>query len=349
MWASNGITGNRPDAQRLRCAKITSRAAAARSQGPPPLETMPILRSAFIALSRNQTLRHFSERSTLGRRMSSRFVAGMTIDDAIRAAEAIQNQGIACTLDSLGENVTTPQEAQRSADIYHRLLDAIHTRRLNANVSVKLTQMGMDLDPQHQLAREIVSGLVDHAVAAGTFVRVDMEGTEYTQATIDLVRALHAKPENRGHVGIVIQAYLYRSGEDIAALTSEGIRIRLCKGAYKEPANLAFPQKADVDANFVKLTKQLLDTGIYHGIATHDEVMVIAARDYVRARGIDRRKFEFQMLYGIRRDLQTTLVADGYNVRVYVPFGAEWYPYFMRRLAERPANVLFLAKNMLRS
>jgi proline dehydrogenase len=310
---------------------------------------MPILRSAFIALSRNQPLRHFSERSTLGRRMSSRFVAGLDVEDALKAAAAIESQGIASTLDSLGENVTTPQEAQRSADIYHRLLDSIESRRLKANVSVKLTQMGMDLDPGHELARKIVSDLVDHAVAAGTFVRVDMEGSEYTQATVDLVRMLHAKPENRGHVGIVIQAYLYRSAEDIAALTGEGIRIRLCKGAYKEPSSVAFPQKSDVDANFVKLTHQLLDTDIYHGIATHDEAMVNAAKEYVRTKNIDRHKFEFQMLYGVRRDLQRALIEEGYNVRVYVPFGAEWYPYFMRRLAERPANVLFLAKNMLRS
>ena len=310
---------------------------------------MPILRSAFIALSRNQPLRHFSERSKLGRRMSSRFVAGMTVEEVLQVAEAIQGQGIASTLDSLGENVTTPEEARRSADIYHRLLDAIEARRLNANVSVKLTQMGMDLDPEHELARSIVSDLVDHAVAAGTFVRVDMEGAEYTQATIDLVRALHAKPENRGHVGIVIQAYLFRSAKDIATLTAEGIRIRLCKGAYKEPAEVAFPLKADVDANFVKLTRSLLDTDIYHGIATHDEAMVAAAKEYVRTKNIDRHRFEFQMLYGVRRDLQRALVAEGYNVRVYVPFGAEWYPYFMRRLAERPANVLFLARNMLRS
>jgi proline dehydrogenase len=310
---------------------------------------MPILRSAFIALSRNQPLRHFSERSKLGRRMSSRFVAGMTVEEVLQVAEAIQGQGIASTLDSLGENVTTPEEARRSADIYHRLLDAIEARRLNANVSVKLTQMGMDLDPEHELARSIVSDLVDHAVAAGTFVRVDMEGAEYTQATIDLVRSLHAKAENRGHVGIVIQAYLFRSAKDIATLTAEGIRIRLCKGAYKEPAEVAFPLKADVDANFVKLTRSLLDTDIYHGIATHDDAMVAAAKEYVRARNIDRHRFEFQMLYGVRRDLQRALVAEGYNVRVYVPFGAEWYPYFMRRLAERPANVLFLAKNMLQS
>jgi proline dehydrogenase len=328
---------------------------------------MPILRSAFIALSRNRSLRQFSESSTLGRRMSSRFVAGMSLEDVLRAAESMQREGIASTLYSLGENVTTPQEAQHSADIYHRLLDAIQARRLNANVSVKLTQMGMDLDPNHELAFNIVSGLVDHAVAAGTFVRVDMEGSEYTQATIDLVRALHAKPANRGHVGIVIQAYLYRSAADIAALTQEGIRIRLCKGAYKEPPAIAYPQKSHVDANFVKLLRQLLDTsgnassdaasvanngsvtGIYHGIATHDEAMVDAVKSYVKEQNIAPRSFEFQMLYGIRRDLQRALVAEGFNVRVYVPFGAEWYPYFMRRLAERPANVLFLAKNMLKS
>jgi proline dehydrogenase len=282
----------------------------------------------------------------MGRRMSSRFVAGMDIQDVLRAAQSLQSQGIASTLDSLGENVSTPEEAKHHAEIYHRLLDAIETRRLNANVSVKLTQMGMDLG--HDLAKEIVSGLVDHAVAAKTFVRVDMEGSEYTQATIDLVRGLHAVPANRGGVGIVIQAYLRRSEQDIAGLLAEGIRIRLCKGAYKEPATIAFPEKADVDANFVRLTEMLLTSGIYHGIATHDEAMVAATKELVAKDKIDPKSFEFQMLYGIRRDLQRALVAEGFNVRVYVPFGAEWYPYFMRRLAERPANVLFIAKNMLK-
>ena len=307
---------------------------------------MPILRSAFIALSRNTALRTFSERSVLGRRMSSRFVAGMTLNEVIHSAEALERLGVASTLDSLGENVATPEEARRSAEIYHRLLDAIQARpAMNANVSVKLTQMGMDLDPG--LAEEIVAKLVEHAVAANTFVRVDMEGTEYTQATIDIVRRLHARPQNRGHVGIVIQAYLYRSEEDIRTLTSDGIRIRLCKGAYKEPANLAFPEKKDVDANFVKLTRLLLSSGIYHGIATHDEVMITATKKFIRENNIDPKTFEFQMLYGIRRDLQKSLVREGYNTRVYVPFGAEWYPYFMRRLAERPANALFIAKSLL--
>jgi len=308
---------------------------------------MPILRSAFIALSRNATLRNFSERSAMGRRMSSRFVAGMTLDEVVHSAEALQKLGIASTLDSLGENVTTPEEARHSADIYHRLLDAIQARpNMNANVSVKLTQMGMDLDPG--LAEEIVAGLVQHAVAASTFVRVDMESSEYTQATIDMVRRLHAKPGNRSHVGIVIQAYLYRSEEDIRTLTADGIRIRLCKGAYKEPSNLAFPEKKDVDANFVKLTHQLLTSGTYHGIATHDEEMIAATKKFVQENGIDPKSFEFQMLYGIRRDLQKSLVREGYNARVYVPFGTEWYPYFMRRLAERPANALFIAKSLLK-
>lgn len=279
--------------------------------------------------------------------MSSRFVAGMDIEDVLRAASLLQNQGISSTLDSLGENVSSPDQARQSAEVYHRLLDAIADRKLNANVSVKLTQMGMDLSPD--LAGEIVSGLVDHAVAVNNFVRIDMEGSPYTQATIDLTRSLHAQPANRGHVGVVIQAYLYRSADDIAALTADGIRIRLCKGAYKEPPALAFPEKSAVDANYVRLTQSLLTSSIYHGIATHDETMISAAKEFVRQRGISKSTFEFQMLYGIRRDLQRLLVAEGYHVRVYTPFGAEWYPYFMRRLAERPANVLFLAKNMLKS
>lgn len=278
--------------------------------------------------------------------MSSRFVAGLDMQDVLRAARALQDQGIESTLDSLGENVTTPEQARQSAEIYHRLLDAIAEQKLRANVSVKLTQMGMDLQPE--LAAEIVSSLVDHAVAVNNFVRVDMEGSEYTQPTIDLVRSLHARPSNRGHVGIVIQAYLYRSAQDISALIADGIRIRLCKGAYKEPSSVAFPEKSKVDANYVSLTQTLLASGIYHGIATHDEAMISAAKQFAEQRHIPKNSFEFQMLYGIRRDLQAALVKEGYKLRVYVPFGAEWYPYFMRRLAERPANVLFIAKNMLK-
>ncbi|HTZ59517.1 MAG TPA: proline dehydrogenase family protein [Acidobacteriaceae bacterium] len=307
---------------------------------------MSLLRSTFIGLSQNSRLRRFAEHSRLGRRMSSRFVAGFRIEDALTAANSLGSQGLAVTLDSLGENVSTPGHARQSAQVYHWLLDAIAESKLDANVSLKLTQMGIDLSPD--LAFEIVSGLVDHAVRAQSFVRVDMEGTAYTQATIDLVRKLHAIPANRGHVGIVVQAYLRRSGEDIATLLNDHIRIRLCKGAYQEPPDLAFPDKKDVDRNFVALTGTLLKSGVFHGIATHDPAMIKAAKDFARVNRIDPATFEFQMLYGVRRDLQRSLVKEGYRVRVYVPFGDEWYPYFMRRLAERPANVLFIARNMLR-
>jgi proline dehydrogenase len=308
---------------------------------------MAILRSSFIALSTNAPLRHFSERSATGRRMSSRFVAGMTVEEVVHAAENLQAQGIASTLDSLGENVTVPEEAERSAAIYHRLLDQIGQKHLNANVSVKLTQIGMDLDPG--LAESIVAKLTAHAAAVDSFVRVDMEGTSYTQATLDLVRRVHAQPGHQGRVGAVIQSYLMRSEADIQELLKARIRIRLCKGAYQEPPSLAFPNKADVDRNYVRLMQILVGSGVYHGIATHDEAMIDATRHYVREQSIDRSSFEFQMLYGVRRDLQKKLVAEGYRVRVYVPFGTEWYPYFMRRLAERPANVLFLARNLLRN
>ncbi len=308
---------------------------------------MSILRSSFIALSTNAPLRHFSERSSAGRRMSARFVAGMTLKDVVEAAESLQAHGIASTLDSLGENVHTPEEAERSADIYHQLLDVIGEKKLNANVSVKLSQMGMELDPR--LAEGIVSKLTTHARTVDSFVRVDMEGTPYTQATIDLVRRLHGEPGNQGRIGVVIQAYLFRSEADIRTLLEDGIRIRLCKGAYQEPANLAFPDKADVDKNFIHLAQRLVGSGVYHGIATHDEAMIAATQQWVRSQKIDPSTFEFQMLYGVRRDLQKRLVAEGYRVRVYVPFGTEWYPYFMRRLAERPANVLFLAKSLLHS
>lgn len=304
-----------------------------------------MLRSTFISLSQNQPLRRFSEASTVGRRVSSRFVAGMEIDEVLRATEALNREGIAATLDSLGENVSTPEEARRSAAIYHRLLDAIADRDLNANASVKLTQMGMDLSPT--LAEEIVAELVEHAAAAHTFLRVDMEGSPYTQATLDMVHRLHGRWP--GRVGVVLQSYLYRSQADVENLLREGIRIRLCKGAYQEPPELAYPEKKDVDANYVRLMQLLLASGVFHGIATHDEAMITATRRFAEQQGIAKSAFEFQMLYGVRRDLQRQLVQQGYGVRVYVPFGTEWYPYFMRRLAERPANVLFLAKNFFRN
>ena len=308
---------------------------------------MPLLRSAFIALSRNRVLRNFSERSIVGRRMSSRFVAGMEIDDALRVAEAVNQQGMAVTLDSLGESVTSETEAHKAADVYHQLLDLIAARKLNANISVKLTQMGLELSPK--LADTIARSLAEHASRSGSFVRIDMEDSSLTRVTLDIVRRLHARPDLRGAIGIVIQAYLYRSEADIEQLAADGIRVRLCKGAYKEPAEVAFARKADVDANFIRLSQILLESPVYHALATHDEAMIAAAKSFAKQRGIDPSRFEFQMLYGVRRDLQRNLVREGYNVRVYVPFGREWYPYFMRRLAERPANALFLARNFFRA
>jgi proline dehydrogenase len=308
---------------------------------------MPLLRSFFIALSHDRLLRRFSERSRLGVRLSSRFVAGMEIGDALRVAEAINQQGMAVSLDSLGESVTTEAEARAAAQVYHQLLDAIAEHKLNANISVKLTQMGLSLSPA--LATSIAGDLAEHAQATGSFLRIDMEDSSLTQATLDIVRRLHAKPALRGAIGIVIQAYLHRSQADIEQLLADGIRVRLCKGAYKEPAEVAFPRKADVDANYVRLAGLLLASRVYHGLATHDEAMIAAAKSYITEHGIERSRFEFQMLFGVRRDLQRKLVSEGYNVRVYLPFGSDWYPYFMRRLAERPANVLFLAKNFFRS
>ncbi len=308
---------------------------------------MPLLRSFFIALSHNRPLRRFSERSRLGVRLSSRFVAGMQIDDALRVAEAINRQGMTVSLDSLGESVTSEAEATAAAAVYHQLLDAIAERRLKANISVKLTQMGLNLSPA--LAESIAESLVQHAVTTGSFVRIDMEDSSLTQATLDIVRRLDAKLALRGAIGVVIQAYLYRSEADIEQLLADGIRVRLCKGAYKEPAEVAFPRKADVDANYVRLAGSLLASHIYHGIATHDEAMIAAVKSYAVRHGIEPKRFEFQMLFGVRRDLQRKLVSEGYNVRVYLPFGSDWYPYFMRRLAERPANVVFLARNFFRS
>jgi len=292
-------------------------------------------------------MRSFCERSSLGARLSSRFIAGFNVFDALSAAEAVNNQGMAVTLDSLGESVTSEPIAHKSAEVYHELLDLIKARKLNANISVKLTQMGLELSPA--LAEEIAFGLAKHAAQTGNFLRIDMEDSGLTQTTLDIVRRLHRRPGMRGSIGVVIQSYLYRSQSDVEQLITDGIRVRLCKGAYNEPAEVAFPRKSDVDANYIRLSKMLLESSLYHALATHDEAMITAARDFARQRGIDPGRFEFQMLYGVRRDLQRKLVKDGYKVRVYVPFGSEWYPYFMRRLAERPANLLFLARNFFRS
>jgi proline dehydrogenase len=284
--------------------------------------------------------------------MSGRFVAGMSVEEALAACQRVNKEGIAVSLDSLGESVTTEAEARKSADIYHQLLDAIHARGLNANVSVKLSQVGMDFDPA--LAERIVGEMVEHAARVQSFVRIDMEGSPYTEATIVMTEHLAAKFP--GAVGTVLQAYLFRTEADTERLLNQGIRIRLCKGAYKEGPEIAFPAKSDVDANYVKLMKRMVSfsnpttgKGVFCGIATHDEAIVEQMRTFVRENNIDKSAFEFQMLYGVRRDLQRRLAAEGYGVRVYVPFGPEWYPYFMRRLAERPANVIFLAKNFFKN
>jgi len=307
-----------------------------------------MLRAFFIALSESKSLRGVAERSAIGQRMSSRFVAGTRVEDALRATQAINQMGASVSVDNLGENVTNAEEARQSAALYHRMLDRIAELQLNANVSLKLTHMGLDVD--ENLAYELVTSLVAKAAAMTprNFVRVDMEGSPYTQRTLDFVHELHRKPENKGCVGAVIQSYMRRAESDIEKLLAEGIRIRLCKGAYKEPAEIAFQPKSEVDANYVKLMKILMKSGVYNGLATHDERIIEEAKAYATREGVPRDAFEFQMLHGIRRDLQQQLVKDGWGMRVYIPFGTEWYPYLMRRLGERPANALFIAKNLFR-
>jgi proline dehydrogenase len=307
-----------------------------------------MLRAFFVHLSENKFLRRFAEESSLGHRVSSRFVAGTEISDAVRATQAVNRSGMSVTIDNLGENVTNPEEARHSAELYHQILDAIAANHLDANISLKLTHMGLDVD--EALARNLVGGLVAKAASMNPpgFVRVDMEGSPYTQRTLDFVHELHRTPGYSNSVGTVIQAYLKRSESDVEKLLAEGIRIRLCKGAYKEPATIAFEKKADVDANYVRLTKILMKSSIYHGMATHDEKLIREIQAFATRENIPRDAFEFQMLYGIRRDLQQQLVRDGWRMRVYIPFGTEWYPYFMRRLGERPANALFIARQMLR-
>ena len=305
-----------------------------------------MLRATFIALSESKSLRSFAEKTALGQRLSRRFVAGVTVDDALRVARDLNQLGLGVSLDNLGENVSKAEEAQHSAQLYHQMLDEIADRQLNANVSVKLTHMGLDV--QEQLAYDNTSGLVQHAARINNFVRVDMEGSAYTQRTLEFVHRLHTQPGYAGRVGAVIQSYLRGSEKDVEELVAARIRIRLCKGAYKEPPEIAFEKKSEVDANYVRLMKILLKSGIYHGIATHDEKMIRATIDFARQEKISPGSFEFQMLYGIRRDLQQKLVRDGWRCRVYVPFGAEWYPYLMRRLAERPANAIFILKNLFR-
>ena len=283
------------------------------------------------------------ETSSLARRLSSRFVAGETLDQALAVARKLNAEGITVTLDHLGESVSTLEEAAEARDVYLRTLNAIHANGIQGNVSLKLTQFGLDLSYDQCLAN--VDQLVRRAAELGSFVRVDMESSRYTDRTLDLVHTLHAR---FGAVGVVIQCYLYRSQADIEKLCAAKIRVRLCKGAYLEPAAVAFPRKSDVDKSYLELTRYLLTNGVYPALATHDEAVIRHICRFVADRQIPLDSFEFQMLYGIRRDVQRRLVAGGYRVRLYVPFGKAWYPYYMRRLAERPANVFFMLRNLLR-
>jgi proline dehydrogenase len=283
------------------------------------------------------------ETSSTAQRLASRFVAGENLDEALQVCRGLNAEGITITLDHLGESVTSLEEASTARDVYLHALSAIQAARIEGNVSLKLTQFGLDYS--YERCRENVEMLVRCAAERNMFVRVDMESSEYTERTLRLVRELH---QAHGSVGVVIQAYLYRSRADIESLCKAGIRVRLCKGAYLEPAQVAFPKKRDVDRNYVELMQYLLDHGTYPAIATHDERMIAETRAYVARRGIAPDAFEFQMLYGIRRDLQRQLVAEGYRMRLYVPFGKAWYPYYMRRLAERPANLVFIVRNLFR-
>jgi proline dehydrogenase len=301
------------------------------------------VRGFLLFLSHQARLRRWMETSAIARRLSSRFVAGETLDDALAVARTMNAAGLSVTLDHLGENVTSLAEAAASRDEYIHALEAIRAANLNANVSIKLTQFGIDLD--EEACRDNAGQLVSVAARLDNFVRIDMESSAYTTRTLKLVSELHAR---HGAAGAVIQACLYRSEKDIQSLCREGIRVRLCKGAYLEPPSVAYESKADVDRNYIHLMRMLLDSGNYPAIATHDEAMLAEAERLVAERQISNSSFEFQMLYGIRRDLQSRLVSKGYRVRVYIPYGKAWYPYFMRRLAERPANLVFLLKNLMR-
>jgi len=307
---------------------------------------MSLFRSTFLSLSEANGLRHFAEHSSMAHKVSRRFVAGVSIQEALSVCREANRLGLSVTLDSLGENVRNEAQARANGVVYHTLLNRIAEKRLDANVSLKLTQLGLDLG--EDIAESIVGDLSQRAHILDNFVRVDMEGSAYTELTLRMVRRLHGTFGINGSIGVVVQAYLYRTAQDVDNLIADGIRIRLCKGAYREPENVAFPAKRDVDANYVKLMKELLNSGIFHGIATHDETIIRKTQEFATEKHIDRSRFEFQMLYGVRRDLQESLVKQGYRVRVYVPFGGDWYPYFMRRIAERPANAIFIARNLFR-
>lgn len=302
-----------------------------------------MIRSTLLRLSESKSFAHWVTSNKTTRRMSHRFVAGEKLDEAIGAAKVCNDHRMMVSLDYLGENVATAEDAQRARDAYLQVFDRIANEKLDANVSCKLTQLGMDISPE--FCEGQLLSIVERAASYNNFLRVDMESSVYTERTIDVVKRVRAKSPA---VGTVIQAYLYRSEQDVQDLLSIQCRIRLCKGAYKEPPDVAFPGKQDVDANYVKLMRMLLPSGVYHGIATHDPRMIAATIRCAAEMNIAKSDFEFQMLYGVRTDLQRRLVRDGFRVRIYIPYGNDWFPYFMRRLAERPANLAFFARNFFR-
>jgi len=304
-----------------------------------------MLRQAFLYLSNQQKVFRFVRNNRFAKRLAQRFVAGETLDEALRAVEPLNRKGITASLDLLGESVHTEREAQAATREILTMLDRINERRLEANVSLKLTQMGLDLSDD--LCVALMHDIVGRARDLRTFIRIDMEDSAYTERTLRLFEdRLH--PSYGDHVGIVLQSYLYRTLADVERAIAIKARVRLCKGAYNEPATVAYPEKADVDANYVRCMHKLLSEGNYPALATHDDRIIREATRYVRANGIGPERFEFQMLYGVRRDLQERLVREGWRVRVYVPFGTQWYPYLMRRLAERPSNLAFITGSMVR-
>jgi proline dehydrogenase len=304
-----------------------------------------MLRNALLYLSSQPQVFKFVRRNRMAKSFASRFVAGETLETALAAVKQLNSKGITATLDLLGESVRNEAEARESARQYLQMMEEIRKQKLEANASVKLTAMGLDVS--EELCVSNMQNILDRARDYKTFVRLDMEGSDYTAKTLDLFYE-RLYPSYRGNVGIVLQSYLYRTTSDVEQANKAGARVRLCKGAYKEPATVAYPDKKDVDDSYVRCLKLLLSDGHYPGIATHDEAIVDQAKRFARENDISTDKFEFQMLYGVRRDLQEKLVKEGYRMRVYVPYGTQWYPYLMRRLAERPANVVFIAGNVVK-
>ncbi|HEY9449849.1 MAG TPA: proline dehydrogenase family protein [Gemmatimonadaceae bacterium] len=304
-----------------------------------------MLRQTFLYLSNQPRIFKFVRHNGLAKKFASRFVPGETLDDALAVVRGLNARGTTASLDLLGESVHNEAEARAASREYLRMLDEIEKQKLDANVSLKLTQMGLDIS--EDLCVELTHDILGRARDYNTFVRLDMESSEYTERTLCLFEE-RLYPHYAKNVGVVLQSYLYRTQHDVDRAIELACRVRLCKGAYKEPATVAYPEKRDVDANYVSCMHKLLLHGNYPGIATHDPKMIAEAKRFVAEQKIDVSRFEFQMLYGIRRDLQEQLVRDGYNLRVYVPFGTQWYPYLMRRLAERPANVAFIAGSVLR-